>query len=94
MKSNLGKENPGSNMLVIPSESIVKLCCSQNLAINLNVAEVGWVSCSFMQPGSSPEKLILVPRVRAVERANVFLQPIAVCSSVLVSKCKHLLTKK
>lgn len=51
---DLGEKNSCSNMLVIPSECVIELRGAENLAIRLNVAQVGWVLGGLVQPSSSP----------------------------------------
>jgi len=71
---NLGKKNPCSNMLVIPTKGIVKLCSSKSLPINLNVIEISWVLGRLMQPSSTPQQLIL-PFLDTQEE-NKFYEPL------------------
>jgi len=71
---NLGKKNPCSNMLVIPTKGIVKLCSSKSLPINLNVIEISWVLGRLMQPSSTPQQLIL-PFLDTQEE-NKFYKPL------------------
>lgn len=52
--SNLGDEDSGSDMLVVPTERVVELSGAEGLPIDLNVVEIFGVFCCSLKPSCTP----------------------------------------
>jgi hypothetical protein len=87
-----GDEDPRARVLVVPPERVVRLVPAQHLPVRLDVPQVRRALGRAVEPRSSPKKLVLVPRVGAVEWAHVWREPAAVGAPVLVCELKHLYT--
>jgi hypothetical protein len=91
-QERLGDEDPRARVLVVPPERVVRLVRAQHLPVRLDVPQVRPALGRAVEPRSSPKKLVLVPRVGAVEWAHVRREPAAVGAPVLVCELKHLYT--
>jgi hypothetical protein len=47
-RDDLGEENPGTNMLVVPAESVVRLISPKGLTVDRDVVEVARVFGRFV----------------------------------------------